>query len=568
MTPSYDDLLRQEFPLIAERDLARLIKENGANTLALVDAVILADLVPLGDACKLWSKYLGVAYIDPINTVISPEAIGLIPAEIARKAQVLPLYVVEGVISVAMGDPLDKDLCRRLEGITGLKVSPLFSLPVEIRDAIELHYSSDKDIDVILREMENAGEVLTLRLTPAELELLAESKSLIRIVDSLIYFALRERASDIHIEPQAVATRVRLRVDGNLEEILRFLKPLHRPIISRIKILCDLNIAESRYPQDGHFSIQLGTNKVDFRVSFMPTIKGEKCVIRILGTIGKKGFLSLDKMLISQTILQPLQRVIQAPNGIVFVTGPTGSGKTTTLYAALSLVNNGGLNLSTIEDPVEMEVPGLTQSQVNNHIDLKFGLLLRAMLRQDPDVILVGEIRDLETAKIACEAALTGHLVFATLHTNNALQAIPRLMELGVEPYAVAPAVLAVLAQRLAGRICERCKESYLPSPELLARYFTGTDGPPPLFYTGKGCEVCRRRGYKGRIAFHELAIITEEMRGIIGRGGNIELLAESAKRAGYQPLRYDGLKKVLLGLTTIQEVEANAPFEWAVQGH
>jgi type IV pilus assembly protein PilB len=300
-------------------------------------------------------------------------------------------------------------------------------------------------------------------------------------------------------------------------------------------------------------------------VSFLPTVEGEKCVVRVLAATGKKGFLSLEKMLISQTILQPLQRVIQAPNGIVFVTGPTGSGKTTTLYAAMAQVNSGDMNVSTIEDPVEIKLAGLTQSQVNSHIDLKFGMLLRAMLRQDPDIILVGEIRDLETAKIACEAALTGHLVFATLHTNNAIQAIPRLMEIGVEPYIVAPAIQAVLAQRLTARICDRCKESYVPAPEVVARYFDDVEDESPVFYVGKGCEVCRRKGYKGRIAIHELAIVTEEMRGIIGRGGNIDQLTASAKRAGYQPLRYDGLKKVLLGLTTIEEIEANSPFEWAV---
>jgi type II secretory ATPase GspE/PulE/Tfp pilus assembly ATPase PilB-like protein len=565
MPATYAVLLRLGHPYLAENELAGLVNTHGADSLALVEAVVTAGLVPHADACRVWSERLGIAYIDPINTIASPEATALVPAEIVRKAQVLPLYVIDGVITLAMADPLDKAMVRRLEGITGLKISPMFALPTEIRAAIELRYSSEKDIAVIIKEMEDAGEVIALQHAPAELERLCDSKSLIRLADSLICLALGERASDIHIEPQTGETRVRLRVDGILEELLLFPKVLHRALISRVKIMCDLNISETRYPQDGRCTFKLGFNKVDFRVSFIPTIKGEKCVIRILGGVSKKGILSLDRMLISQAILKPLQRVIKAPNGIVFVTGPTGSGKTTTLYAALAQANTGELNVSTIEDPVEIELPGLTQSQTDDHIDLKFGMLLRALLRQDPDIILVGEIRDLETARIACEAALTGHLVFATLHTNNAIQAIARLMELGVEAYTVAPSILAVLGQRLAARICERCKESYVPSPEMIARYFEDAEGETPLFYVGRGCAACRHKGYKGRIAFHELAVVTEEMRGIIGRGGDLDLLTASARRAGYQPLRYDGLKKVLLGLTTIEELEANAPFEWTV---
>ena len=564
MAITFADLLRQKHPMMAEKDLVRLVKKHGDNNIELVEAVIVAGLLTHTVACRIWSECIGIAYIDPFNTVIMPDAIGLIPAEIARKAQVLPLYVLEGVLTVALPDPLDAAMRKRLEGITGLPISPMFALPTEIHDAIEVHYSSDKDIEAIVKELEDTGEVVALKLSAAELEKLSESKSLIRIVDSLIYFALRERASDVHIEPQENDTRVRYRIDGRLREMLRYPKILHRPIICRIKVMCELNITQSRFPQDGRFSLQLGTRKGDFRVSFLPTVDGEKCVVRVLASTAKKDFMTLDKMLISQSILVPFKRVIQASNGIIFVTGPTGSGKTTTLYAGLAEVNSTDMNVSTIEDPVELKLVGLTQSQVNAHIDLKFGLLLRAMLRQDPDVILVGEIRDAETAKIASEAALTGHLVFATMHTNNAPQAFTRLVEIGVEPHVVAPSVLAVLSQRLAARVCERCKESYVPSPETLAHYFSDIEGLTPSFYLGKGCDICRRTGYKGRIAFHELVVATEEIRDIVSRRGTVEAITTSAKRAGYKPLRYDGLKKVLLGLTSIEEVEANTPFEWA----
>jgi type IV pilus assembly protein PilB len=269
-------------------------------------------------------------------------------------------------------------------------------------------------------------------------------------------------------------------------------------------------------------------------------------------------------MMMSHTILQPFKRLIQNPNGIIFVTGPTGSGKTTTLYAALHEINTPAMNISTIEDPVEIQLPGITQSQVNPNIDLKFATVLRALMRQDPDAILVGEIRDLETAKIATEAALTGHIVFATLHTNTAPQAIVRLLEIGVESYMVAPSILGVLTQRLAARICEVCKEAYYPSRETLQRYFKDEGLTEVPFYRGRGCQTCRHTGYKGRVAFHELVLITEEMRMLISEGRSVQEIARAAAKVGYKPLRYDGLKKVLMGLTTIEEIEQNTSFEWA----
>jgi type IV pilus assembly protein PilB len=267
----------------------------------------------------------------------------------------------------------------------------------------------------------------------------------------------------------------------------------------------------------------------------------------------------------SQSILQPFKRLIQNPNGIIFVTGPTGSGKTTTLYAALHEINTPEMNISTIEDPIEIQLHGVTQSQVNSHIDLRFATILRALMRQDPDAILIGEIRDLETAKIATEAALTGHIVFATLHTNTAPQAITRLIEIGVEPYMVAPSVIGVLAQRLAARICEACKEAYYPSKETIQKFFDDTGVTEEIpFYRGRGCSACRHSGYKGRVAFHELVLITEEVRMLISEGRSVQEISRAAAKVGYKPLRYDGLKKVLMGLTTIEEIEQNTSFEWA----
>jgi Type II secretory pathway, ATPase PulE/Tfp pilus assembly pathway, ATPase PilB len=309
----------------------------------------------------------------------------------------------------------------------------------------------------------------------------------------------------------------------------------------------------------------IGSQTANFRVSTIPSAYGEKAVIRILAMTGKKTMLTLDKMMISQTILQPFKRLIQNPNGIIFVTGPTGSGKTTTLYAALHEINTPAINISTIEDPIEIQLAGVTQTQVNSHIDLKFSTILRALMRQDPDAILIGEIRDLETAKIATEAALTGHIVFATLHTNTAAQAIVRLIEIGVEPYMVAPSVIGVLAQRLAAKICDNCKEAYYPSRDVLRRYFLDEGLTEVPFYRGRGCPACRNTGYKGRVAFHELVLITEEIRTLISEGKSAQEITKAAAKVGYKPLRYDGLKKVLLGLTTIDEIEQNTSFEWSV---
>ncbi len=560
------DIIRREKPFVGERDLDRLNKKFGENPPEFAEALITENLLKHREVCRMLSTAVGKAYVDPFSSVVTNEALEKIPANIARKAQALPLYHIEDTITISMADPLDEAMIRRLEGITGMKVSPVFSLGSEVRDAVEVYYSTEEDIQSILQELAQTGEALLTEFSANDVQALSESKGLIQIVDAIIYFALRERASDIHIEPHQEETVIRFRIDGRLREMLRFSKAIHRALLVRIKILCDMNIAESRFPHDGRMTIPLGARKADFRVSVIPTVEGEKCVIRVLASTSKREMMTLDRMMISQAIQKPLRRVIQNPNGIIFVTGPTGSGKTTTLYAALNEINKPDINISTIEDPVEIRLAGVTQAQVNNHIDLKFSTLLRSMLRQDPDVLLVGEIRDLETAKIACEAALTGHLVFATLHTNNSIQAVTRLIEIGIEPYMVAPAILAVLAQRLAARICERCKEAYYPTEEVLSRYFHDADGVTDVpFYLGKGCNACRGSGYHGRVAFHEMALITEEMRNLIARNAGLADLTAAARKAGYKPLRYDGLKKVLLGFTTPEEIEKHTSFEWSM---
>ena len=534
------------------------------NSLELLQAIIDQKLLLKEDACRLWGDYLNIAYVDVLASGITVEAGKQIPLEIARKVHAIGLYVIDGVLTVAMATPEDGRLVRRLEQIAQIRLSPVFCLPCEIDDAISIVYATEQSINDSFAALERDALFSEPDPNSDRISELSKTASLAHVVDEIIHFALRERATDIHIEPLEIVSRIRFRVDGTLRDILSYPKNLHRAIMSRLKIQAELNISETRFPQDGRFSLPMGTGKANFRLSIVPTLYGEKAVVRVLSSANKRSMVTLDTMLMSQRILQPFRRLIKNPNGILFVCGPTGSGKTTTLYAAIDEINSPKINIVTIEDPVEIPVHGVMQSQVNSQIDLKFGPMLRAFLRQDPDVILVGEIRDTETAKIATEAALTGHLVLATLHTNTAPQAIVRLMEIGVEPYMVAPSVIGVLSQRLAARVCEKCKEAYYPPREVLLKYFRPEGLTDVPFFRGRGCPHCRGTGYRGRVAFHELVVITEEIRQMISDRRSVQEITRAAMKSGYRPLRYDGLNKVLLGLTTIEEIEENCSFELA----
>lgn len=542
-----------------------VLAEKHGSQLDLLQALIDQKLLLKEDACHLWGDFIGIAYVDVLASGITDEAVRLIPIEIARKVRAIGIYVIDSVLTVAMATPEDASLVRSLEGIAGIPLSPVFCLPCEIDDAISVLYSTEQSITESLAELEKDALFSDPDLAVERISELAETKTLVHVLEEILYFALRERATDIHIEPQEILSRIRFRIDGSLREILTFPRALQRAVISRLKILSDLNISESRFPQDGRFFIPMGTDRANFRLSVIPTIRGEKAVVRALASATKRMSVTLDTMLMSQRILQPFRRLIKSPSGIIFATGPTGSGKTTTLYAAIDEINSPKINIATIEDPVEIPMAGVSQSQINPQIDLRFGVMLRAFLRQDPDVILIGEIRDTETAKIATEAALTGHLVFATLHTNTAPQAIVRLLEIGVEPYMVAPSVIGVLSQRLAARICDKCKEAYYPPREVLLKYFKLEGLTDVPFFRGRGCPNCRGTGFRGRVAFHELVLITEEIRQMISDRRSVQEIATAANKVGYRPLRYDGLNKVLIGLTTIEEIEENSSFEWAM---
>ncbi len=540
-------------------------KLENAPASSMLHELVADNRIPGKTIGKLWGDSIRVAHVTPLDLIITDEAIAAFPFEVVTKAKVIGLHMVDGVLTVAMTDPLDGKLIANLQKICGHRISPVFALPGDIDEAIAVHYKGSNPMDAILHEARLADIPSLQSLDEDGLMRLAQATPVIKLFDSIVYFTLQARGTDIHLQPEEHGIALRVRIDGFLQTIGHLPINLGPALVTRAKVLCKLDIAEMRLPQDGRFSRQVGGINTHFRASSLPTIHGEKLVIRVLGGGGNNsGAIPLDKMQISRPVLEPVRRLIRSPNGIIFVTGPTGSGKTSTLYALLQEINEPNQNVVTIEDPVEYQLHGLTQVQVNRASGLDFAMVLRSVLRQDPDVLLVGEIRDLETARIASEAALTGHLVFATLHTNNASQAVLRLTEMGVEPYIVAPSVIGVVAQRLARRICEFCSESFVAPPELLKRFFYDADDLlEVILHRGRGCEHCGGTGYHGRLGIHELIVITDEMRELILAGGTAGQLSDLATKNGTRSLRYDALSKALLGLTTIEEVERVTIEEW-----
>lgn len=469
--------------------------------------------------------------------------IKLVPAEVAEKFKLIPLFKVKNTLTIAMAQPKNIIALDEVRSITKMDVSIVKSGQGEIEAAISEHYGISGTLDEALKKYQ---PIIT-----GKKEQIAsiDEGPIIKLVDALISQAIRERASDIHIEPMLKDVRVRLRVDGVLHEETTM--PLHMlsPIISRIKILSGMNIADSRLPQDGRFGIKLDNREVDFRVSTFPTSRGEKAVLRILDKTSS--ILTLTELGFSNDNLKKFDKIIRKPHGIILVTGPTGSGKSTTLYAALSEINSKTENIITVEDPIEYELQGVTQSQVNVKAGFTFASALRSILRQDPDIILIGEIRDLETATISIQAALTGHLVFSTLHTNDAAGALTRLIDMGVETFLIASSVEAILAQRLVRKICTQCAEE-VPAPDFLkAKY-------PEIkkVKRGVGCKVCKGEGYKGRTAIFELLVMDDNIQKMVIDRVSAQEIKRYATSKGMRTLFDDGMEKIKNGITTIDEVK------------
>ncbi|MEE4253711.1 MAG: type II secretion system ATPase GspE [Desulfuromusa sp.] len=477
-----------------------------------------------------------------------------VPISYAKENLAVPLEIDGQTIRLAVVDPGNNQILNDLSVLTGCRIIPCLAEPDKLIEAINQGYETlsgggDSSISDIGQD--------DLELDGSQIEDLLDTSDeapIIRFVNGLLTQAYRKRASDIHIEPFETEVIIRYRVDGLLYEVQR---PPHRAlanIISRLKIMANLDIAEKRLPQDGRFSVRIAGKQADIRVSTLPTAFGERVVLRLLDK--STGVLGLGDIGVEAEMLPQIKRMIQKSHGIFLVTGPTGAGKTTTLYSALSAINSHEHNIITVEDPIEYQLPGVGQIQVNAKINLTFAQGLRSILRQDPDVIMVGEIRDSETAKIAVQAALTGHLVFSTLHTNDSAGALARLVEMGVEPFLAASALVGVLAQRLVRTICPHCRISYHPEEKLLAELFDGTHvTTQATFYRGRGCSHCMDVGYLGRTGLYELLEVTDPIRHLVTNNADAATIRKQALKMGMRPLRQAGLAKVLAGETTVEEV-------------
>ena len=541
---------------ISENQFKRACDDSAVHNTELEKILISNRFVSRDDLYQAVAKTINVPYIDPSSYVIDQEIIALIPEKFVREYKVVPIFRVANTITVAMENPQDIGPIDELSLLTGLEISPVLAPLDSIENAINRFYGSKGDkslteaITVIDQEASSTEPKATSVEEGKSIEELASEAPIVKFVNKIIQQALKERASDIHLEPDEKTLRIRFRVDGILRIVAETPDTMKMPVVSRIKILSKLNIAEKRRPQDGQFEMAVEGKRIDFRVSTFPTIYGEACVLRILDKTSV--LLGLADLGFSPENLIKFSALIRSPYGIILVTGPTGSGKTTTLYAALDAVRSEEDNIITLEDPVEYHLPLIRQSQINPKAGLTFANGLRSILRQDPDIIMVGEIRDAETAEIAVQAALTGHLVFSTLHTNNACVALTRLIDMEIEPFLVSSTVIGVIAQRLARRICEFCKEPYHAIREVSSHLHL--DSSTNLF-KGKGCSECNDTGYRGRIGLYELLIIDNSLRKMIVEKASSEAMQNFLISKGFKTMRDDGLDKVRKGVTTLEEV-------------
>src|SRR5881396_1690184 len=555
------DLLVAE-GLITEAQLRQALAEQKGKTEKLGSILARLGFITEEQLIGFLSRQYGIPSITLSNIDVDAETLRLVPAPIARKYEVLPVKRIGGTLTLAMADPTNVFALDDVAFMTSLQILPVVAPQAAIRKAIEKHYeagqasmiemmteiTADANVEVLEGEAEGAG------VDVFELKESADEAPVVKLVNMVLVDAIRKGASDLHWEPYEKHFRIRFRIDGVLHEMLSPPKRLEPAIISRLKIMSNLDISERRVPQDGRIKLRFGSKEIDFRVSILPTIFGEKAVLRILD----KESLQLDmtKLGFDTWSFEKFSHAIHQPYGMVLITGPTGSGKTTTLYSAISTINSPDHNIMTAEDPVEYNLKGVNQVQVNDGIGRTFAMVLRSFLRQDPDVILVGETRDLETAQISVRAALTGHLVFTTLHTNDCPSTIARLLDMGIPPFLVSSSLLLILAQRLGRKLCSGCREPYEVDEQTLVPYgHVSTGRGKVTLYKGKCCPACSFTGMKGRVAIYEVMPISDELRDAILRSAQTAELQKIAQSQGMKTLRQSGLSKVLEGTTTIEEV-------------
>lgn len=502
------------------------------------------------------AQSLGLQFEVPEKNGVDAQAFALLPPDYIRKQLVLPFRFEDKTLVIGMADPTNVFLVDEIKRKVKREVKIVVTPGADINRLVEQITTNavDLKVDEIIKDMaeDDVQVVKEEKADDQDLTKLGNESPIIRFVNYLIFDACKQGASDIHIEPKEKALKIRYRIDGILFESMNPPANMHAAIVSRLKIMANLDIAERRLPQDGRIRAVVNGRKIDLRMSTLPTACGEKCVMRILDN--RSINVSLDDLGFSENILTIWKNQIDQPHGILLVTGPTGSGKTTTLYSSLRVMDGNKLNISTVEDPIEYQLSTANQVQVHDKIGMTFSAALRSLLRQDPDVVLLGEIRDAETARIAVQAALTGHLVLSTLHTNDAPASITRLVNIGVEPYLISAAVNAVLAQRLCRKICQHCKEEFQPSPEmkefLMLQGFTSDST-----FRGKGCDRCRKTGYSGRLGIYELMVMDDSLRDVITRNPDVTQLRKLCRERGLITLRQDGFDKAMRGLTTVDEI-------------
>jgi type IV pilus assembly protein PilB len=555
-TERLGDLLVRD-GLITKAQLDQALMEQRNSGMRLGYCLVKLGLVQETEITKMLARQYRMPAVDLSRFEVDPKIVKLVPADVAVKHFVLPLKREGRTLTVAMADPTNAGVVDDLKFITRYDIFPVIAGEYTLRTAIERYYEqTDAQLQTLLKDIEETEDLEVIEeededQAPVQV---GDDAPVVKLINGILTDAVKRGASDIHIEPFENEIRVRYRIDGALQEIMKPPVKLKAALTSRVKIMSALNIAERRVPQDGRIKLKMGKRVIDFRVSTLPVIFGEKIVLRILD----KGNLTLDltKFGFEPKAEQDLMRAILNPYGMVLVTGPTGSGKTTTLYSALSRVNTIEVNIMTAEDPVEYNIHGINQVLVRNEIGMTFAAALKAFLRQDPNIIMVGEIRDIETGSIAIKAALTGHLVLSTLHTNDAPSTITRMIDMGIEPFNVASAVNLIVAQRLVRRICKDCKSEHKYSPEELSSLGISSEEAAQItFYKGTGCDTCNDTGYKGRAGLYEVMALTPELRRLILRGASTAELSEQAVTEGMLTLRMDGMVKVKKGVTTLEEV-------------
>ncbi len=540
-------------------DQVSSIKLESINSGQSIDKLIAQyNLVPLDKITQAKAQLLNVPFIKLEGKAIPADVLNLIPEPAARRYKIIPFEKSTDELYVAMEDPLDIQIIQFIEKRSGMRVKPFLALKDDVLKAIGDQYSQNLTTDVTsaLKEVQS--------VKPEEVA--AEGPEIIReapvsnIINQLLEFAIKVRASDVHIEPQEERTRVRYRIDGILHEKILLPKGVHEALVSRVKILAVLKIDEKRLPQDGRFTFTFGKNVVDLRISVIPTVFGEKVVMRLLpkSTVAP----SLLELGLRGISLKALETQLLRPHGIILICGPTGSGKTTTLYSILSKISTTRVNIITIEDPVEYQIPGVNQVQVNPQVGLTFASALRSFLRQDPNIIMVGEIRDTETADLAIQAALTGHQVFSTVHTNSASGSPPRLLDMGVEPFLLASALNGVVGQRVVRKICPQCKVEFNAPPEVIANvqqvlknFIPKSFNSKLKFYKGQGCNFCSNTGYLGRLGIFEVFVMTNEIIKLVLKHSSTNAIEEAAIASGMITMKQDGYLKILEGITTLEEV-------------